>query len=900
MSFKSFSRIELQELLLRFPLPEKGVTFLETAILEPSRKVQGTIQSEVSYIQCRKMNATLESESGVEARAILNYIFDEQVLGYLSQPPKLPLDYIGRNGRRVRTGTHADFLVMHREMGFLLHEWKSASSRSELETDFPGRFSNGADGHVYSQPAEASAKELGMKYEVQFSDQISETRILNYLFLLSYVNIKDTEAYLEKLELIRTMLERLPAIRYCDLVKDLNGDSDSVNWAIANAQLQIDWDVDEMSQPHLLTVYRDLAALNAFRFARRAPQQRSASRYEQNKFRVGQVFVFDGVRFTVELVGLTALHAKSERGDYIEKSWQFVEAQYLEGKLILELDESSQFASSPSRLLLASSSQIRDAINRLRILTKIDSNDELEPTERFSERSIRRWRRGVSEALAAGMQAIDGVIDKKSSRGFRGTHIDDKLSQFIDQEIVRQLMQMPARTILAIYKDIDLSVVTQNRQMISKPAFYKRVKKLRTIETIRASRGHKVAYQIQPLYWQLEVATPIHSQRAFELVHIDHTLLEMEVISSLTGEVLGRVWITLAFCAYSRRVLGFYLSLHPPSFVSVMMVLSDIFGRFGRRPEWILHDWGAEFGSQDLETLCGSLDINKRYRPKSCARFGNCIERFFGITQSELLSSVRGSTRATRNVRTLTSQVQPSKHSGLTLADLHVGLDEFFFKIFDQRRHPTLLRSPKQFYEDSRISDGVRPHQLITVNECLPIILPTVKGTTRLSSSARGVFVNYEYYGNSRLMDPALDGLKVVTRLVPFHPGIVYVEVNGEWLQCKSKKFDELEKVPEYVRRAVFEEFLYAKRAVAWGGNVSGRQVAQLTRALNEIACSNRDYWASKDKQTIHFVDILGSNVSAPPAGFKPTATQMSALEEQFSNAIEVIRRKDTYGQLVK
>jgi putative transposase len=83
---------------------------------------------------------------------------------------------------------------------------------------------------------------------------------------------------------------------------------------------------------------------------------------------------------------------------------------------------------------------------------------------------------------------------------------------------------------------------------------------------------------------ELELKTPRHGDRPFEIGHIDHTELDVEVVCSRTGRVLGRPWMTLLIDAYSRRYLAIYLTFDPPSYRSCMMVLRECVRRYKRLP----------------------------------------------------------------------------------------------------------------------------------------------------------------------------------------------------------------------------------------------------------------------------------------------------------------------------
>ncbi len=73
--------------------------------------------------------------------------------------------------------------------------------------------------------------------------------------------------------------------------------------------------------------------------------------------------------------------------------------------------------------------------------------------------------------------------------------------------------------------------------------------------------------------WELEQTTPRHGDRPWEMVHLDHTELDIELVSARTGRSLGRPWATFMTDAFSRRLLVVYLAFDPPSYRSCMMAL---------------------------------------------------------------------------------------------------------------------------------------------------------------------------------------------------------------------------------------------------------------------------------------------------------------------------------------
>ena len=64
-------------------------------------------------------------------------------------------------------------------------------------------------------------------------------------------------------------------------------------------------------------------------------------------------------------------------------------------------------------------------------------------------------------------------------------------------------------------------------------------------ESVLKRRGRRAAYQHEPFHWEIEPTTPRHGDRPPEIGHIDHTELDVELVCSHTGRVLGRPWMTL-------------------------------------------------------------------------------------------------------------------------------------------------------------------------------------------------------------------------------------------------------------------------------------------------------------------------------------------------------------------
>jgi transposase InsO family protein len=310
------------------------------------------------------------------------------------------------------------------------------------------------------------------------------------------------------------------------------------------------------------------------------------------------------------------------------------------------------------------------------------------------------------------------------------------------------------------------------------------------IEQAIKRRGRRAAYTHAPFYLELDRTTPRHGDRPFEIGHIDHTELDVELVCSLTGRCLGRPWMTILVDAFTRRGLALYLTFDPPSYRACMMILRECVRRHGRLPEIIVIDGGAEFRSTYFETLLARYECTKKTRPPAKPRFGSVCERLFGTTNTQFIHNLRGNTQITRNVRQVTKSVNPQGLAAWTLVDLHDRLCEYLFEVYDTIDHPALGQSPRDAFDAGLEQGGFRAQRTIPYDqEFLITTLPTTqKGTARVVVG-RGVKINRIYYWSDTFRLPGIENGSVPVRYDPFDLGTAYAFVQNQWVQCRSEHF---------------------------------------------------------------------------------------------------------------
>ncbi len=453
-----------------------------------------------------------------------------------------------------------------------------------------------------------------------------------------------------------------------------------------------------------------------------------------------------------------------------------------------------QVGSSESKALqffaTASEDDLKVANRRYEIVQRHLNGKRLTGEETVPERTLRFWIACYRQAKEQYESGFVGLIPKTRQRGNRGQKLSAEGQALLDDFIRKDYERLKQKSRFAAWAGLlrkadekgvrAPSYVTFCRAVLGGPKFEQALKR----------QGPRAAYQHEPFYWELTQTTPHHGDRPFEIGHIDHTQLDVQVVSSHTSRVLGRPWMTLLTDAFSRRILAFYLTFDEPSYRTCMMILRECVRRHARLPQITILDGGPEFKSTYLETLLARYQCTKKTRPCAKSRFGSQIERLFGTTNTRFIHNLRGNTQITRSVRQVTKSVDPRELAVWTLTELHRRLSEYLFEVYDTIDHPALGQSPREAFQAGLGAFGLRPECRIPYNEDFIIVtLPAApKGTAKVMPG-RGVKVNHIYYWSGSFQDPAIEDQQVPVRYDPFDAGTAYAYIKRRWVECHSEYY---------------------------------------------------------------------------------------------------------------
>ncbi len=276
-----------------------------------------------------------------------------------------------------------------------------------------------------------------------------------------------------------------------------------------------------------------------------------------------------------------------------------------------------------------------------------------------------------------------------------------------------------------------------------------------------------------------------------QVVQIDHTKVDLELVDDISRACIGRPWLTLVLDVHTRMIIGLQLSLDPPSAAGVALAvahailpkatwladrgLTTAWPAEGR-PETIHVDNGSEFHSRAFERGCQQHGIQIEYRPPATPRFGGHIERLMG-TLMQRVHALPGTTFSSVAQR---GDYLPQARAVLTFRefervlalevlgpyhnDLHAGLGHTPFSAWNEGvagldlRRPTepddLLLDFLPFEERVVRRDGVRLFNVLYQDGALAHLVDTGGATVRVKYDPRdlsAVFVELPSGGHVRV-----------------------------------------------------------------------------------------------------------------------------------------------------
>ena len=763
----------------------------------PVRRVGGGRSNVCVRYPSRKMGCVIQAESHtVELALIYEMEHDPEVFEYYDQPASLKLKYQSLKNKNLGVLHTPDFLVIRTD-SIRFVECKTEEELLNLAIKSPGRYQKNSDGVWVCPPGEEAASEYGLGYRVWSSSEVDWTFYDNIRFLEDYFDDKCADPDPEDEDRIRSVIRKKKAVSVLELIRDFDVNADIIYRLIATDRLEVDIRKVRLRELEQVMLFSDPIAEEAYRSLVLSDSENGSLPHQPSPghlLRHGAMVLWDGTMFTAINVGEKKISLQTEDGE-ISSIFRIAFEDLLERGNLKFIDDSMNSSSGPERnrrlelLEKTKESDLEKALERRRQIQEPDHGKEIDHVvDSAPGRTLRRWREKFRKSQLEFGDGVLGLVPGTANRGNRTRKLPETVLNLMDKTIDEVYETTRQISVQRAYRHLCSECKEQGVIVPSYKTFRKAVRMRPKEEQTRKRKGNRAAYASEKLYWSLDLTTPRHGARPFDISHIDHTEMDIELVDSVTGKTMGRPWLTLMIDAYSRMVVGFYLTFDAPSYRSCMMVLRDCVRRFKRFPQTLVLDNGKEFQSVAFEGLLAAYECEKKSRPPAKARFGSVCERFFGKTNTELLYGLAGNTQITKNVRQVTKSVNPKNLAVWTLPEMYRLIEGYLFEIYPSLDHPALDDSPKAAFDRGMIVGGERSHRIVLYTEEFRIrTLPSPpKGTGKINPNT-GIQLQYIHYWHDSFRNPEVSGRSVPVKYDPEDASVIYAFVEGRWVQCLSE-----------------------------------------------------------------------------------------------------------------
>ena len=777
---------ELETYLERHNVPEAGRALVREAFTgDPKRRVGGGARNMVVRFVSRKMNCVIQCESRTVERAFAGRCeHDPKIRLFLCQAVQLSVAIVDSAGRRRRVVVTSDYLVYHQDHGFMLVECKP---QTELEKST--RFERDGDGWRWPA-AESVAAELGLKLWVFSSEEINPVWLRNVEFLRDFVGIECPDRTL--CDAVRKRVREARSLRVSTLLEAMGGRTETLWWLIANHHLAADLERELVFDPDWASVHDSPERAIAWRERRvqyDVAKARLAARPQVLRIEPNVSVRWDGVLWRVLNRGSDkiTLQRDDANGRLAVLSLSDVETLLESGALRPDEDSVLESMSKAREAIVlgASPTELKAATDRYQALEHNRRHGA--PPPGVSARTIRRYRCRADDGQSRYGSELIGLIAR------RGRHpgtpkLAPEQRDALERAVKQYVVDKGAGGVVGAYANIEDAWSHPALVPPSYESLRRAINALPRSEVARQRLGRRQAVQLEGPSPGPDYATPPHGDRPFAVGEIDHSPFDLQLVSTVTGEVLGTANLSVFIDAFTRLPLAFVLRFGAPRRMPVLELLYECVRRHRRVPDHIVVDQGPEFLSNDVEMAFALLKISKNERATGRPLQGAVMERLFGVSNERMTHELLGNTKLNTLGRGLSATHHPSRFAVWTLPKAYQACERFFYAVYPNLVHGSLGAKPRDVFEHSMAVAGERVARYVIDDLALRALLcetPKHGRSTRKVDGSRGVFVDYLWYWHPLMERRDVAGTSVEVKVFPDECGQLLAYVLGEWRRCQ-------------------------------------------------------------------------------------------------------------------
>ncbi len=798
------SENDLLRLYLQQNIPLIGRKAVETIrASEPVRRVGGGTHNVATRFASRKMGCVIQAESHKgELPAVYFWEHDPDTHEFYDQPSKVKLTYQNAGGMRVTHLSTPDyFLIQGNWMG-----WVECKPEEELKASHESgsnRYVPDEIGGWRCPPGEEFAALFGLGFKVRSTQETNWMLVRNLEFLSDYLQAKCLQPSQET---------------YCAIAKHFGGErwvllqhllerqevsADTVFTLIAYGFLIVNLEHELLSEPGFTNVCIDGLSAQIYQHQRRGASTQAAVPLHSILLASGTAIVWDGSPWRILNVGATDVFLEDENRAITNLRLDVFQTLVARGAIAgipVEADQRHELVAKIMKR--AAPVDLEGAIQRVSHLEAAGVGVTSVPA-----RTLRDWRKRAVEGEITFGNRFAGLVPRISARGNRSRKVSSEVVVVMNDVIDTDVLAALQPKVSICYGKVRNLCAERGLTPPSEKTFRAEIKRRKEESVVLARQGRRAVYGITEFQWYVDQSTPRHGERPFEIGHIDHTELDVELVDSRTGANLGRPWLTILLDAFTRLVIAFFITFDPPSYRSCMAVIRNAIRRHGRIPKTIVVDQGSDFESLYFEALLARLETHKKSRPAAKSRFGSVIERVFGVNNQYFIHNLRGNSQALQKPRSMSPSHDPRALAVWTLPALTDAFEGFVDTVYAELTHPALGMSPKDALARGLALTGCRAHILIPYTEDFSrLCMPTTIAGKSLVRPGRGIKIKSIFYWHPVFREPKVIRTKVYVVYDPFDVSRAYALVGGEWVLCRSEHQALFERRTEREIAAITQE----------------------------------------------------------------------------------------------
>jgi putative transposase len=240
-------------------------------------------------------------------------------------------------------------------------------------------------------------------------------------------------------------------------------------------------------------------------------------------------------------------------------------------------------------------------------------------------------------------------------------------------------------------------------------------------------------------------------------VEIDHHKLDIIILDDTRLVPLGRPWLTVGLCRYTREIVGHNIGFQAPSAYTAGLCIrhmcmpkdgdteefpelresSPVFGV----PHAVIVDNGVEFDSASFMKACYGLGINVVRAPVRSPQYKGKVERIFGTITRDFVQKIPGTTFSNAMAR---GDYKSEELAVCTLRDFRLAFHKWITEVYRKSPHRALGMSPAEKWAEATRSYDVRMAADISQLDVL-LTMTAKRRLTRRGIEFRGLIYNSQH-----------------------------------------------------------------------------------------------------------------------------------------------------------